>query len=182
MDRLNHKPLSVTVEPATAEQAPILSQLLELYSHDFSELLELPIGEDGRFGYPYLPLYWREPTRFPFLVRADGALAGFVLIRQGSLVSGAPEVYDVSEFFVLRGYRRRGVGHEAAFATWRHFPGRWEVRVSQNNAAALAFWQRTINAFTGDLLTPTLVGSDGKYMHLFCFESPASTEPDPRHC
>ena len=35
---------------------------------------------------------------------------------------------DVAEFFVLRRYRRSGVGRSAAFLIWKHFPGTWTVR------------------------------------------------------
>ena len=55
----------VEVVAATREHQPILANLLELYVHDFSELLDLDIGEDGRFGYPSIALYWSEPGRHP---------------------------------------------------------------------------------------------------------------------
>ena len=74
----------VEVVAATPEQEPILANLLELYVHDFSEFLDLDIGEDGRFGYPSLPLYWSEPGRHPFLIRMDGKLAGLALVKKGS--------------------------------------------------------------------------------------------------
>ena len=61
------------VIPAAAEQAPILANLLELYAHDFSEFRNLDIGENGRFGYRSLPLYWSEPDRHPFLIRMEPA-------------------------------------------------------------------------------------------------------------
>ena len=80
--------LRVEVLPAAWEQEPVLANLLELYAHDFSELRDLDVGEDGRFGYGALPLYWTEPGRFPFLVGVDGRLAGLVLVRRGSAISG----------------------------------------------------------------------------------------------
>ena len=106
-----------------------MANLLELYLHDFSEFVPSDIGEDGHFGYPYLAAYWQERERFPFLIRVETALAGFALVRQGSLLSGAPDVMDMAEFFVLRRWRRRGIGRTAAHALFQHFPGRWEVRV-----------------------------------------------------
>src|SRR5271170_6730931 len=104
---------------ATSEHEPILANLLELYMHDFSEFLDLDIGEDGRFGYPSLPLYWSESGRHPFLIRADGKPAGFALVKNVPGVSGSGAVWDMAEFFVLRGYRRRGVGKLAAHELWR---------------------------------------------------------------
>ncbi|MGD0436124.1 MAG: hypothetical protein ABSB86_06650 [Bryobacteraceae bacterium] len=66
---------------ASPEQAPILANLLELYAHDFSEFHPLDLGENGRFGYRSLPLYWSEPGRHPFLIRLGGKLAGVVLVK-----------------------------------------------------------------------------------------------------
>ncbi|HYL98957.1 MAG TPA: GNAT family N-acetyltransferase, partial [Blastocatellia bacterium] len=102
--------MSAEVLPASFEQMPILANLLELYIHDFSELIDLKIGPDGRFGYPRLPLYWKEPNRYPFLIKVDGHWAGFALVSRGSQVSADEEVWDLAEFFVLRGYRRLGIG------------------------------------------------------------------------
>ncbi len=104
----------IEVIPARPEEEPILANLLELYAHDFSEFRDLELGADGRFGYSWLPLYWREPGRHPFLVRVDGKLAGLVLVKRGSEVSGDEAVWDVAEFFVLRGYPRRAIGTQIA--------------------------------------------------------------------
>src|SRR5882672_3536388 len=130
----------IEVIPAAAEQEPILANLLELYAHDFSEFLDLELGADGRFGYKRLALYWSEPGRQPFLVRIDGKLAGLVLVKNGSDVSGNTTVWDMAEFFVIRGYRRRGIGTQIAHEVWKRFPGAWEVRVMESNIPAYHFW------------------------------------------
>src|SRR5215472_4044631 len=97
----------VVLEPATLRDAAVLSNLLELYAHDLSDVFALEPGTDGRFGYDKLPLYWTEPeTRFPFLIRAGTRLAGFALATRGSPVSNDPNVFDVAEFFILRRHRR----------------------------------------------------------------------------
>jgi hypothetical protein len=96
--------------PAAPELKPVVANLLELYAHDFSEFHDLQLGADGRFGYRDLPRYWREPHRHPFVVRVGGNLAGLVLVKRGSEISGAETVWDMAEFLVVRGYRRRGIG------------------------------------------------------------------------
>src|SRR5262245_2534065 len=98
--------ISIDVIPASAEQMPIVANLLELYAHDFSELMDLQLGADGRFGYQPLPLYWTEPTRHPFLFTVNGYWAGFALVSRGSQISGDETVWDMAEFFIVRGYRR----------------------------------------------------------------------------
>src|SRR5215208_4237834 len=98
-------PVNVEVTPALPEHEPVLANLLELYSHDFSEFLDLKLGADGRFGYKHLPLYWEQSNRFPFLVTVDGDLAGFVFVHRGSQISGDEDIWDVAEFFIVRGCR-----------------------------------------------------------------------------
>jgi predicted acetyltransferase len=164
-------PARVAVVAATPEQQPILANLLELYVHDFSEFHHVKLGADGRFGYSKLPLYWSAPGRHPFLVTIDGELAGFVLVKQGSEVSGAPDVWDVAEFFIVRGHRRHGAGLAAIHQIWRRFPGRWEVRVMPSNRAAYHFWERAIALFTGEDAVPLTVEKNGEPWHLFSVES-----------
>ncbi|MEO8605357.1 MAG: GNAT family N-acetyltransferase [bacterium] len=134
---------------ATVADRQRLENLLELYAHDFSEIVGGAPDATGRFGYPGLDAYWREPGRVPYLLRADGKLAGFALIARGSQVSGDAAVFDVAEFFVVRGLRRRGVGLAAAHAVFASAAGEWEVRVMRRNAAAQPFWERAVASFSG---------------------------------
>lgn len=169
-------PPGVEVLAAAPEDEPVLANLLELYAHDFSEFIDLQLQPDGRFGYPHLPLYWREETRFPFLVKADGQLAGFVLVAKGSLISGDPDVWDVAEFFIVRRYRKRGIGAAAAGEIWRRFPGAWEVRVMEGNEPARAFRAATIDAFAGPGAREAVVELEGRRRQVFSFAS-AATDP-----
>ena len=68
-------PPQVELLPATREEQPVLANLLDLYIHDFSEFVVVDLEADGRFHYPHLSLYWTDPHRRPFLIRADGKLA-----------------------------------------------------------------------------------------------------------
>jgi predicted acetyltransferase len=164
-------PAHIEVIPAAPEQEPILANLLEFYLHDFSEFHDLELGPDGRFGYKHLPLYWSEPDRYPFLVRMDSKLAGLVLVKRGPGMSDTEIVWDMAEFFVVRGYRRRGIGTEIAQKMWRRFPGRWEVRVMESNHSAHPFWERAISVFTGETIHSVRVEKGGQCWRLFSFES-----------
>jgi len=163
--------VKIEVIPAAPEQETILGNLLELYIYDFSELREVDLGPNGRFGYRPLPLYWSDPDRHPFLVAIDGKLAGFALVKRGSGVSGNEAVWDMAEFFVIRGYRRRGFGIQVTHELWRRFPGQWEIRVMQSNVAAYHFWARAISRFTGEAAHPVPVKKGGENWELFSFES-----------
>jgi predicted acetyltransferase len=166
------KPSShIQVIPAALEQEPILANLLELYAHDFTDFYDLELGADGRFGYTGLSLYWSEPHRHPFLIWVNGKLTGFVLVKKGSEFSGDPAVWDMAEFFVIRRYRRHGIGTQVAHEVWKRFPGPWEVRVMQANVPANHFWARAISTFAGSAVPSGPIEKDGKSWDLFAFQS-----------
>jgi predicted acetyltransferase len=59
----------------------------------------------------------------------------------------------MSEFFVMRKYRRGGVGTALAREVFARFPGEWQVRQMTSNPAATAFWRRAIPVeFTQEML------------------------------
>jgi predicted acetyltransferase len=129
----------MSVEVVDAEQGdrPVLRRLLELYRYDFSEFDGADVGPHGEFGYRYLDHYWTDDNRSPLLFKVDGAWAGFALVRVG-------EPNDMAEFFVLRKYRRSGIGRAAAVEVLRRFPGSWTVRQLLSNPDATSFWRSVI--------------------------------------
>jgi len=147
----------VCIHRVGPEAAPLLSNLLELYIHDMSEVFPVRLGPDGRFGYEKLPSYWSEPDgRSAFLITCGGEIAGFALVTRGSPATSDPNDLDVAEFFVLRGYRRHGVGRQAAGQLWDTVRGNWVVRVSDANRAGLQFWRDVVRDYAGDHHAETL--------------------------
>jgi predicted acetyltransferase len=153
---------AVTIDEAGLLHRDVLDRLLQLYLHDFSEYASLgssygEVDENGQFAYRGLESYWQEAGRIPLLIRADGRIAGFVLLNQWSALD-RPVDRAVAEFFVLRKYRRAHVGARAAHLVFHRYPGQWEVPVADYNRAALLFWRETLHSlgvgeiaeFTGD--------------------------------
>ena len=139
--------MNVEVRKAALEEKIVLRHLLELYEYDFSELEDRDLDPHGLFGYPWLDHYWTEAGRYPFLVRVEGKLAGFVLVRTLE-ESELGHTYSVAEFFILRKYRRSGVGSQVAGHIFDMFPGPWSVAQTQSNHAAQAFWRKVISEYT----------------------------------
>lgn len=150
---------AVRLVPASRAERQTLAQLLELYLYEFSAFDDVEIGADGRYGYVYLDHYWTEPGRHAFLIQVDGGLAGFALVRtmekDENPLDSMPETtgHAIAEFFVLRKYRRLGVGRTAAQAIFDLFPGRWQVNQDAANLPAQAFWRRVIGEYTGGRFT-----------------------------
>ena len=141
--------MDVEITTARSEDEERLKALLQLYAHDFSEIMDIDVDDDGRFALPPLAVYFEGARHHAFLFRVGGKLAGFALVEQRSRLTGDAHVNDVSEFFVMRRYRRHGVGNRAAAWLFDRFPGPWEVRERAENVAATAFWRRAIGAYIG---------------------------------
>ena len=139
--------MEIDIELADIEEKSLLQRMIELYQYDFSEYDGSDLDAHGMFGYPYLDHYWVEENRHPYLVRVDGKLAGFVLVSRHSLLSG--EEHSISEFFILRKYRRQGVGRKVAGWVFDQHPGKWEVCELDCNPPAQAFWRKVIAEYTG---------------------------------
>jgi predicted acetyltransferase len=138
----------VSLECAEPSQRETLANLVQLYIHDFSEFLsgtrKLAVEEDGRFAdLLRLDEYWSEPDRSVWFIRAGGQLAGFALLNERSHCD-RPVDFNIGEFFVMRTFRRDGVGARAAMDLIATHPGQWEIAVSARNTPALAFWPRVI--------------------------------------
>jgi len=170
---------AVALDVATASDAVLLSNLLELYIHDLSAVFShVELDANGRFGYARLPLYFAEPgRRFAFIIRSGGRVAGFALAKRGSPAVSDPDVLDVAEFFVLRRYRRSGIGLQAALLLWNQLPGRWTVRVSEGNPDALDFWRDAVAAFTRGGWTELTLHGEPSLWRVFLFESAPERVP-----
>ncbi len=139
--------MEVTVEIAGAEEKPVLHRLLQLYLYDFTEFIGGELSAHGEYEDPYLDHYWQPAageTRVPYLVRVGGRLAGFALVRREG-----EGPWTMAEFFVLRPYRRGGVGARVAKAVFERHPGAWSVHEVPANVPAQAFWRRVIGEVTG---------------------------------
>ncbi len=139
----------VTITAASREQEPIIQNLVQLYTHDFSEFwagtTRGGLSPDGRFEAYLLDEYWSNPAWLAFLVWCDDELAGFALINDKAH-SNEPVDHNMAEFFILRKYRGQGVGRQVAETIFSQSPGLWEVAVARKNINALAFWWRVINS------------------------------------
>lgn len=140
--------INVRLQPVDISDKEVLRQLLELYLYDFSEFTGSDVDLHGRYGYEYLDHYWTEEDRHPYLLKVNDRTAGFVLVR-GKREPTGELIHYMAEFFVMRKYRRRKIGREAAFQAFNRFPGRWRVTEIAENLPAQQFWRQTIGEYTG---------------------------------
>ena len=123
-----------------------IQRMLELYQHDLSDIWDQDLDAHGEYGYA-LDRYWDTEGFHPFVATVDGRYAGFALVNQALRIGTHGHWMD--QFFVLRKYRRRGIGQHLAQSVFAALPGRWEVGQMPENRPAQAFWRDVIGGYTG---------------------------------
>jgi predicted acetyltransferase len=131
------------------EDKTILYHLIQLYRYDSSEFDGHVLTRHGLYLYKYLDHQWTEEHRRPFLVKVDGEIAGFALVgldvpKAYMKLSTTEKTNTIGDFFIMRKFRRKGVGKEVAYSLFQRFSGAWEVRQTMANKPAYAFWKRVI--------------------------------------
>lgn len=145
----------VDLEPIPEHDKLVLRNLLNLYLYDLSEFQDTDVNNHGFFEYRRLDQYCYDDRCHSFYIRVDGRVAGFALIRQEAVGNQRRSV--ISEFFVMRKYRRTGIGAEAARQLFETFPGSWEVSEIPDNAPSRVFWRTVIHAATSGTYAETVV-------------------------
>lgn len=130
------------------EDKEILRNLLELYQYDSSEFNDDEIQENGLFGYKYLDHYWTEDGRYAYFIKKDSKLAGLAMVR--CFKEGSKPINSMAEFFIMRKYRRSGLGSHAAKKIFSLFPGIWNVGQEEDNLPAQKFWCKVIGEYTNN--------------------------------
>jgi predicted acetyltransferase len=131
---------SVTVTPADLDQKPAIANLIQLYLYDMTEFMPFPLGADGRFDYGFLDRFWR----YPYLIHSGDELAGFALVIDECPLTATTPCWFMAEFFVLKAYRRAGMGSRAVSDIVERHPGRWHIGAPCANLPAQAFWTKAL--------------------------------------
>jgi len=142
----------VSLCPIRPGEVAAVRRLVQLYIYDLGGAY-WDVEPNGSFApAAWHRRFWTGRGRHLFVIRVRGRLAGFALVREGAHFAGGA-TREISEFFVLRKYRRRGVGTRAAVALFRRFPGRWELAELSWNIAAQQFWRRVLSRVAVDGFT-----------------------------
>ena len=170
--------MDIAIVPATPADAPVLDRLRQLSAYDFSEYGGTDVDPNGVFGTtdtdnPY-GLDPDEADPVVFLIRVDGKLGGYAIVTRHDsyLDHGRPHL--LSQFFVMRKYRRRGVGEHVARTLFDRFPGRWDVATNPGREPAQTFWRRVIGRYAEGTYREAAEGCERWDGPIWAFESKAN--------
>jgi predicted acetyltransferase len=141
----------------------IVENLMQYYIYDFTEFNDDKVNGQGRFNdYPYFENYWTEEGRFPYLINVKGEYAGFVFVRYDA----SEEHFSMAEFFIMKKFRRSGLGKKIAHNVFQLHSGKWEVLQMEKNKPAQSFWRKVIGEFTAGDYAERMV--NGRVIQTFC--------------
>jgi predicted acetyltransferase len=160
-------PSDFTITKIGPESDLILRNLFEHYIHDMAEWFEIDTQPDGSYSYDTSSIWAKGYDAY--LAKLGDSLAGFAIIGDADdwLSEGA---CDVHEFFVIRRYRRSGLGFKMATFLWNERPGEWLVRVLETNPA-VGFWRRIIATYSGGAFQEVAHTENGRAWRFFKFVS-----------
>jgi len=132
---------------ASTDQINIINNLMQFYIYDFSEYTGHDVDEDGFYKtYPGLDEYRKEENdHFPYIIKKDKKYIGFALVRKNK---PGEEYFSIVEFFIMKKYRRSGIGKAVAKQLFTLYKGKWQVHQRENNILAQTFWRNIISEYT----------------------------------
>lgn len=144
--------------PARASDFAALAQMLELYQYELSDIWHQNLDAQGRYGYD-LARHQQAERFFAHVALVDERFAGFALVAPAR-VTRAVGCW-MEQFFVLKQYRRQGLGARLAEQVIGSHPGPWEIGQMTLNRPAQAFWRGLIGRLTAGHFVETEVTQGG---------------------
>lgn len=123
----------------------IVQNMSRYYIYDLSEYTGWSCSLDGQYaGCDEFFEDWYTGRNHPYIIKVDGEFAGFAGVKYDA----CNDEYEIQEFFILRKFRRQGVGGIIASMLFDLYHGNWIVQQLAVNTPAINFWQVMINAYT----------------------------------
>jgi len=122
----------------------ILRHVMTLYLHDLSEFnSDLEINQrNGLFEFDVLDWFFEKEGLTPFFIRMDDdKTIGFILLQSGPFSNPEFADYVLNSFFIMKKYRRQGLGRAACKVFFEQLPGRYAISQIKTNTPAIEFWK-----------------------------------------
>lgn len=132
----------------TLDDKIVLESWIQDYLREMAHYYGDTSDENGRFAYPYLPLYFSESDRYALSIAEGGLPIGFLLVNHVDLGNLTTD-YSLAEFTVFPQYRGKGRAEKAIRELMKMFPGTWQLKYTTVNPAAAALWRRIEKVYGG---------------------------------
>ena len=107
-----------------------------------------------------------------FLVLREQEPVGFAVVQRSLSSREEPKRnYRLTEFFIRKPFRSKGVGRGAAMLIFARYAGEWTVAEQSRNPGAIRFWRRVVSEFTNGKFQEKR--GQGEIAHQFTSAGPA---------
>ncbi|MEG1628484.1 GNAT family N-acetyltransferase [Pseudomonas sp.] len=138
-------PFTVELLQTGPEQAELIRNLYQFYAYESSDWEQEDVEVDGRFYIheEHLARYWQDPQWSANLILVDGFIAGFLLVERSEFA--ALNALELADLFILKRYRRKGIGRAIASQVLMGGEFDWLVRFYDQDETAQAFWRAVLD-------------------------------------
>lgn len=137
--------MCVSFEKVTNRNKQAFKNLWQFFGYDFSELNKMDINQEGEYTLPEdLEEYIESNQYCSYIVKVNGMIGGLAVIK---FIEDEGINY-FRHFFIMRKFRRMGIGKEAVYKIFRLYSGRWRVSQFDYNIPAITFWRTVIEEYT----------------------------------
>ena len=136
----------INLEQIDSKSLPVLENVLQLYLYEIG--LEPEV--DGHIDYgESVTKYVDKPDHIAYFITEDEKCVGIMMAKLDRTLTiedgvTTEEINIITEFFVYRPYRKKGVGTTAALQLLSKHPGKWYTTTWPRDNS-VAFW-RTLSA------------------------------------
>ncbi|MDE1164942.1 MAG: GNAT family N-acetyltransferase [Pseudomonas sp.] len=131
--------------PTGPEHLSLIRNLYQFYAYESSDWEQEDVEVDGRFYIhdEHLARYWQDAGWSAQLLLVDGFIAGFLLIEKSELAG--IDALELADLFILKKYRRQGIGRALARQVLLGGQGDWLVRFYAQDEPARLFWRAVLD-------------------------------------
>ena len=101
-------------------------------------------------------------------IEASGILVGFTVILHENMDTDPDPTHVIYDFMIIKKFRRRGIGHQAAIKALNMYKANWKIAQMQVNTPAISFWRKAVKQYTKDNYTEVVREDSKKYVQTFC--------------
>lgn len=157
----------ITIIDATPSQEELYRNLVNLQFHDLSEFRDcFDILDDGRFEWNFEACFAeKNQQHHPLLIMLKEKIVGFLIFSDYK----GRHPYRLVEMFILRMYRKKGIGKKVIELIFENFKGKYHLDVSASNKAASSFWESLLEKNSNSIKQNPFEEDGDKYVN-YIFE------------
>jgi len=133
--------MNIEITQIYKDQKELFLNLYNFYLYDLSEYTGDELRDEGMFDPTNTYLYLERSELFPYFIKKNGRIIGFVLVCSPPFVDENID-FAIQELFVLRKYRGKNIAKQAVQLVLGTLEGIIRVEQLKLNNSAVRFWNK----------------------------------------